>query len=63
VLYCSSEACDSAEEVYRAMADAGFDPAELFVYFPGWDGIVAAGLETAAGTESPASGLIVESDS
>jgi rhodanese-related sulfurtransferase len=49
VLYCSSEACDSAEDVYAAMTDVGFDPADLFIYFPGWEGIVEAGLETEAG--------------
>ena len=51
VLYCSSEACDLAEEVYFAMAHAGFEPADLHVYFPGWEGIVEAGLETAEGRE------------
>jgi rhodanese-related sulfurtransferase len=52
VMYCSSEACDLAEEVYFAMVDAGFDPADLHVYFPGWEGIVAAGLATATGLET-----------
>ena len=47
VLYCSSEACDSSEDAYAAMVSAGFDPADLFIYFPGWEGIVEAGLETA----------------
>lgn len=47
VLYCSSEACDSSAEVYAAMVDVGFDPADLCIYFPGWEGIVEAGLETA----------------
>ena len=60
VLYCSSEACNSAEELYLAMVDVGFDPADLFVYFPGWDGIVAARLQTATGVEAPASDLILE---
>ena len=46
VLYCSSEACDSSAEVYAAMVNVGFDPADLFIYFPGWEGIVEAGLET-----------------
>jgi len=46
VLYCSSEACDSSAEVCAAMVDVGFDPADLFIYFPGWEGIVEAGLET-----------------
>ena len=47
VLYCSSDACDVSEEVYFAMQDAGFDPADLYIYFPGWEGIVEAGLATA----------------
>ena len=34
-----------------AMVDAGFEPADLHVYFPGWEGIVEAGLETAEGRE------------
>jgi rhodanese-related sulfurtransferase len=46
VLYCSSDACDSSAEVYAAMVNVGFDPADLFIYFPGWEGIVEAGLET-----------------
>jgi rhodanese-related sulfurtransferase len=54
VLYCSSAACDLSEEVYAALIDAGFDPAGLFIYFPGWEGIVEAGLETAVGRESAA---------
>jgi len=46
VLYCSSEGCDSSAEVYAAMVNVGFDSADLFIYFPGWEGIVEAGLET-----------------
>jgi rhodanese-related sulfurtransferase len=51
VLYCSSAACDSAAETCLRMADAGFDPADLFIYTPGWEGILAAELETAVGAE------------
>lgn len=52
VLYCSSETCESAQAVYEAMVQAGFDAGHLFVYFPGWEGILAAGLETTSGEES-----------
>lgn len=56
VLYCSSAACDLSEEVYAELIDAGFDPADLFIYFPGWEGIVEAGLETTVGEELSATG-------
>jgi len=51
VLYCASEECDLAEEVHIAMVNAGFDPADLFIYFPGWEGILQAGLEATSGVD------------
>ncbi|MBU0618512.1 MAG: rhodanese-like domain-containing protein [Planctomycetes bacterium] len=60
VLYCSSDACDFSEEVYLAMVDAGFDPADLHIYFPGWEGITEAGSATAAGWELSANDETVE---
>lgn len=50
VLYCASETCEYAEELYVALAGLGFD--DIRIYFPGWEGIVAAGLPTAAGPDT-----------
>lgn len=50
VLYCASETCDSAEELYAALDAFGFT--DICIYFPGWEGIVAAGLETETGPDT-----------
>jgi len=50
VLYCASETCDDAEELYVALQQLGF--ADISIYFPGWDGIVEAGLKTATGPDT-----------
>jgi rhodanese-related sulfurtransferase len=50
VLYCASETCDDAEELYAALQQLGF--AEVWIYFPGWDGIVEAGLKTTTGPDA-----------
>lgn len=49
ILYCASETCDDALEVYDELTDFGFQ--DIWVYLPGWKGIVAAGLPTEAGPD------------
>jgi rhodanese-related sulfurtransferase len=50
VLYCTSESCDYAEELYAALQQFGF--VDIWIYFPGWEGIVEAGLKTATGPDT-----------
>jgi rhodanese-related sulfurtransferase len=50
VLYCTSETCDYAEELYAALQGFGFT--DIWIYFPGWEGIVEAGLETTTGPDT-----------
>ncbi len=55
VLYCASDACDSAETLWRLMQAWGFGP-EVRIFHPGWEGIVEAGLPTATGPDRFAPG-------
>lgn len=50
VLYCESNTCDYAEELYAALQQFGF--VDIWIYFPGWEGIVEAGLKTATGPDN-----------
>jgi rhodanese-related sulfurtransferase len=50
VIYCASEACDSAETLWRVLRAWGFG-SEVRVYHPGWEGMVAAGLPVARGPD------------
>jgi rhodanese-related sulfurtransferase len=50
VLYCASAICDSAEELHAALVGFGFT--DIWIYFPGWEGILQAGLETATGPDT-----------
>ena len=52
VIYCMSDTCDASEDVCDSLVAGGFDPADIFIYVPGWEGIVAAELETASGPEA-----------
>jgi rhodanese-related sulfurtransferase len=49
-LYCTSITCDYAEELYTGMQSLGFF--DIWIYFPGWEGIVEAGLETETGPDT-----------
>lgn len=50
VLYCASETCEFAEDLYAALEGFGFT--DIWIYFPGWEGIVEAGLETTTGPDT-----------
>jgi rhodanese-related sulfurtransferase len=50
VLYCTSESCDYAEDLLVALQEYGFT--DIRIYFPGWEGILKAGLETATGPDT-----------
>jgi rhodanese-related sulfurtransferase len=50
VLYCASNTCDDAEELYAALQQFGF--VDIWIYFPGWDGILEAGLKTTTGPDT-----------
>jgi rhodanese-related sulfurtransferase len=50
VLYCQSQTCDYAEELYVTLQEFGFT--DIRIYFPGWEGILAAGLETTTGPDT-----------
>jgi len=50
VLYCASEACEFAEELYTSLEAFGFT--DIRIYFPGWEGIVKAGLPTTTGPDT-----------
>lgn len=51
VLYCNSDACEASDVVYLAL-ERLYGYSEMYIFYPGWDGIVAAGLETTSGEES-----------
>jgi len=51
VIYCASEACDSAETLWRVLRAWGFG-SEVRVYHPGWEGMVAAGLPVGRGPDT-----------
>jgi rhodanese-related sulfurtransferase len=50
VVYCGGPACDYAEELYLAVQDYGF--MDIRIFFPGWEGILEAGLKTATGPDT-----------
>ena len=50
VLYCTSNTCEYAEELYETLTSYGF--VDLWIYFPGWEGIVQAGLPTTTGPDT-----------
>ncbi len=50
VLYCTSYICDYAEDLYITLEEFGFT--DIWIYFPGWEGIVEAGLETTTGPDT-----------
>jgi len=50
VLYCTSDHCDLAEELFVALKPHGFEGMKIF--FPGWEGIQKAGLPTRAGADT-----------
>jgi len=50
VLYCTSLTCDFAEELYLDMERYGFF--NMKIYFPGWEGILQAGLPTTSGPDT-----------
>lgn len=50
VLYCASETCEYAEELYTGLRQIGF--ADIWIYFPGWEGILDAGLPTTSGPDT-----------
>lgn len=49
VLYCTSETCDLAEELYIALEALGFT--DMKIYFGGWEGLLAAGMPTESGPD------------
>lgn len=49
VLYCTAPDCELAEELYVAMESFGLSG--MKIYFPGWEGILAAGLPTESGPD------------
>lgn len=49
VLYCTASDCELAEELYVAMESFGLSG--MKIYFPGWEGILAAGLPTENGPD------------
>lgn len=51
VIYCNSLDCHLGEELLLELEKIGFQAADIRIFFPGWDGIVAAGLPTAAGAD------------
>ncbi len=50
VLYCTSNNCDYAEDLYAELEHYGFF--DMKIYFPGWEGIEAAHLPTATGPDT-----------
>ena len=51
VLYCASEACESAKILWLALQSWGFS-SEVRVYHPGWEGILEHGLPTIDGPDA-----------
>jgi rhodanese-related sulfurtransferase len=52
VLYCASPTCDYAEELYLTLQEYGFLELDIWIFFPGWEGIQAAGLPTVGGPDT-----------
>jgi rhodanese-related sulfurtransferase len=50
VLYCTSNECDMAEEIYSVLQQWGFT--DIWIYFPGYEGIQNAKLPTATGPDT-----------
>ncbi len=50
VIYCSSPRCDASEVVYRAL-EQYYQYPSMYIYFPGWEGIVEHKLAVASGPE------------
>jgi len=50
VLYCTSNTCEYAEELYESLTSYGFR--DIWIYFPGYEGIRDAGLPTTTGPDS-----------
>lgn len=50
VIYCTSGDCELGEELYLALEPFGFT--DMTIYFPGWEGILAAGWPTTAGPDT-----------
>ena len=50
VLYCTSDHCELAEELYVALKPHGFE--DMKIFFPGWEGIEKAGLPTRTGADT-----------
>lgn len=50
LLYCASETCEYAEELYTGLEQTGFT--DIWIYFPGWEGILDAGLPTTSGPDT-----------
>lgn len=51
VLYCNSDTCEASDVVYLAL-ERLYGYRDMYIYYPGWEGIVAAALETVGGEES-----------
>ncbi len=52
VLYCTSEDCELAEELLIELEALQFDPNDIRIFLPGWEGILAAGLPTTSGADT-----------
>ncbi len=54
VLYCNSETCHLAEELYVRLQEQGFaaEPARIYIYKPGWDGLQQTDLPTTTGPDT-----------
>lgn len=52
VLYCNSATCDLAEDLLIALVERGFVRDDLKIYRDGWEGLVAAGLASRAGSDT-----------
>lgn len=52
VLYCTSWECELAEELLIELEALQFDPGDIRIFIPGWEGIVAAGLPTTSGPDT-----------
>jgi rhodanese-related sulfurtransferase len=52
VLYCTSTDCELAEELLIELEALQFDLGDIWIFIPGWEGIVAAGLPTTSGPDT-----------
>lgn len=50
LIYCTSETCELGEELYIQLERAGFF--DMKIYFPGWEGLVKAGVPTRSGPDT-----------